>query len=335
MDKASVPAAAAQGSPRTADLPPLRAAVVEHTPSGSVIAILDLQTHLSQQIVSRPQPPDSLDWCAAQPFLLYSMGPRLFMHKDHEEEILHDLDQESADLFACSPDGSVLAATRSGALLLAPVAQLPSVTGAHMIPMAASCRVLSLLWSPDSRFLYLLYYPAPGTESAQLLRIEAATGHSLTLAAHGAIRLLGWRGTPERLLVARRHSIAEEAGTLDAGDGFHPFHLRIKSAFVGPYLKATDQLVAQEPADDPGDPSRLRLETADEASSMRWLAAFDIIRDMSVSQNGRWVMFVDQTRFPEDSGGDIYLVEAGKQEAVLIIRATPGQVSYSLPVSWP
>ena len=31
----------------------------------------------------------------------------------------------------------------------------------------------------------------------------------------------------------------------------------------------------------------------------------------------------------------VYLVEAGKEDAVCIARAKPDKVSYSLPVAWP
>jgi hypothetical protein len=167
------------------------------------------------------------------------------------------------------------------------------------------------------------------------LRIEAATAQEQTVPAHGASRLLGWRGSPEQLLVARNKSFAEEAGMLLAGGGFQPLREEAEPSFVGPYLKSIDEIVSQEPTEDPGDPVRLFLEGSASAPRKRWLAHFGKLRDLALAQEGRSALFVDRSHNTDDPGGDVYIVEAGKEDATLLLRAKPDKVSYSLPTPWP
>jgi hypothetical protein len=314
---------------------PLHAAVVEHTAAGSTIAVFDPKSPGLKSIVSHPQPPDSLGWCAPKPLLLYSMGSRLLMHDGKEEEILQGLDKDTPTPFVCSPDGRFLAAARPEAVLLISTEQLPSVANSRKFPLPAPCRILSMLWSQDGRVLNILCYPARSEKVSQLLRVEVNTGQVLTLPAHGATRLLGWRGTPPALLIARDHSFAEEAGTLDKDGNFHSFCPGAPPAFVGPYLRSTDELVASEPSEDPGDPTSLRLERAGAPTPKPWLAHFHRIHDMSVSADGRWVLFVNKSGNDDDPGGDVYFIEAGKENATRLLRASPGKVSYTLPVPSP
>ena len=69
----------------------------------------------------------------------------------------------------------------------------------------------------------------------------------------------------------------------------------------------------------------LRLDAQARQPQNRGLARFHRIHDMSVSADGRWVLFVNKSGDVDDPGGDIYVVEAGKEDATPLLRALPWQ----------
>jgi hypothetical protein len=176
-----------------------------------------------------------------------------------------------------------------------------------------------------------------------LAAIEAVSGRLQSLPSHNAARLLGWRSDPEALLVSRTRGSSDDAGTLSAAGAFQPFRAESQDAddedrgAILAYAQASDRLVVALPSEDQGDPVALRLVGPGAAPAESWLANFPRLTDLALSPDGKWATFVDRGRFGAtgDPGGDVYVVEVGSNDARLLRKGIPGEVSYSSPVARP
>ena len=282
-----------------------------------------------------------LAWTPDGSWLLYLTGQRLrasTVTSGQDALLAEGVSAQASSPFAVSPDNRLIAVVAGSDILLAPVNALPSFRPAIKAKMPAGCGLVDLCWSPTGNSVLVLCYPAPGTESSQLLWIEAATGKMRVLPPSAVKRLLGWR--PSGQLVMVRDGPAFDEAALFSPDGsVLPWGPPREpgEVFILAYAPARDLVLEVTASEDAGDPVNTYLSPFGDHAIRPWLHRYPRLTDLKFSPGGTWAAFADRGPYGagEMPGGNIYIVETGSEDAQLVIRGTPGVRTYSSPTIRP
>jgi hypothetical protein len=224
-----------------------------------------------------------------------------------------------------SPDGQRVAIPRASTLSIHDV-ETGATAARYALPKGEE--VADLLWHPDGSRLVLLVTQG---SAHRLVAFDADRGAALGRLEVNCEALLGWRSG--QLLVVRAGRHGQEAGTLAAKGEFRLLRAAPadRTEIYVEYLPASDRLLYVLGTEDPQDPREWFLSEPGLLGEKRWLAAFPRADEISFSGGGQWAVFIDRSR-PElagEPGGDLHLIETLTERSTLLMRASPGQTSYS------
>lgn len=306
-------------------------AAVQYTDEGPKVVVYRFATREKVTVDEGAVNPRQLEWSPDGETLGYvsADGVRLWREKTL------DLDVAAAGLgrpFAFSPDSRRIAVAGRDELQFF---ALPDPASAKVTRAAwpGGCRPVSLLWDSTGRWLHLLCFSEK--QGTELFRVDPNSGAMQPLEAHGAVGLLGWRGElPE--LVAYRRGVGDTAVRIYGSKATEVPHGEELLFFVA-YLPATDQLVAAGATEDTGDPARILLLPGSGGEPSPWLAAHRDVSHLSFSRKFAWGAFVDRAAYQKsgDDGGDIWVVEAGREASKAVLQGKAGERSYAYPALWP
>ena len=320
---------------------PTQAALIEHREAGSRLAIVDLASRKLRYLGAPDETPSRPVWSPDAAHLLYQVGDKVLLNTvstASDKNIAKGLANETATPYAFSPNSNWIAVALSeGVVMLAVTGSQSSKVEPRLFQIPPQSVIRDLLWSADSRTLLVLLDQAPGS---MLLRMDRVTGHTVKQPSKGANRLLGWQRSGA--LVVGRPSAAgtgEEAGTLSGAGEFRPLRETIETEegeFLIGFSPATNRIVFALGREDLGDSMRVFFGGVGHQPSVAWLERFPRLDELTLSRDGRSAMFVDKSSMGVNAlGGDIYLVSVGSEDAKLILKAVPDEVSYSNPVPSP
>lgn len=320
---------------------PQQLAAVEHVETESRLVLVDIGTGKAKALVPLGTGVTWQAWTQDGSRLLYLAGQKLHIHSmvDQQDIVLAEgVAGQSAAPFAVSPDNRLIAIVAGSDILLVPLSGLPSIQPSVKAKMPSGCTLVDLRWSRTGTSVLVLCYPAPGTQSNQLLWVEAATGKIWTQPASPVKRLLGWRPSGE-LVVVRDEDAFDGAAILQPGGSLQPWGSprEPKEVFILAYSAARDLVLEVTASEDAGDPAHAYLSPFGEHAVRPWLHHFPHLADIAFSPDGAWAAFADRNSYTagEMPGGDIYLVETASEDAHIAIRGIPGVRSYSSPALRP
>jgi hypothetical protein len=319
--------------------------LIEHRDDEERLVTLDLRSGELRPIAGGESMPRKPLWSADGSLLVFHVGSTLMLHvrqTGNTAVLLDDLHTRTERAYAFSHDNR-LAAALATKLLVWGIDSPPRRNGAREVDLPAGCQLIDLLWSTSGRVVFALCYPKPGARETMLLAIEAASGQVRSLPAHNASRLLGVRANPEALVVSRTYRDAAEAGFISADGEYQLFRPRQQeteddeTGFPVWYVRMTDRVILALPSEDQGDPVELRLAEPGSQPPTPWLTGFPRLSDLTIAGDDQQAFFVDRSRFAADdeAGGDIYQTSVASDDAKLLLKGVPGEVSYSSPVPRP
>ena len=323
---------------------PAQLAAVVHGVDGNAVTIVDIATGSARSLPVADTYPKHLLWSPGGERLLYQIEDALLAYDIAQQRLIRLLDglpSTAMPPFALSPDGELIAVARSGTVrVLNP--QTGGTSGLDEFTLPENAVFQQFLWTPSGRVLLILTNPAdaaPNT-AVSVVRVDVTAGTLAASAIDAISRLLGWDAGRPVAVRSRPDGVGEQAGLIDRAGAFLPLRTGDENEageFVVAYAAGTRQVVVELGGEDLGDAVELQILAPADGPARPWLARFQALDDLSLSADGRWATFVDGQPVVDsgDPGGDVYLAPLGRDEAQRLLRAEPGELSYSNPVFRP
>ncbi len=317
---------------------PTTIAVVEHADEGDYVSVVDIATGHLQRVTKDADKVRRPLWSSSGRFLLYQSGRAVKAYVDGEAAqsvLVEGIDPQASTSYATSADDAWIATALPEAvgLVRSPPAN-GTDPGVRRISLPPGCKVSNLLWSRDAATVLGLCGSAKTPDVSRLARIDVASGASTTQELRSVGRLLGWNPKSGALVVTRSESAKEDVGEVGTDGTVHTVRELSEGEYVLQYIPSANLVVTTRAVDDQSDSAHVYLVTDQGTSPRRWLEHFPRLRDLEFSTDGRWAVFINRTD-EEAEGGDVYLTAVGSDEARRVLKAVPGEVSFSSPTVRP
>jgi dipeptidyl aminopeptidase/acylaminoacyl peptidase len=323
--------AAPQGGKRVNPSPvamPAEVALCEQGPEGDRVAILATGTKQLQYVTQPGGSVGSLAWSPDGRWLAFSEGGAVSL-LDMDSQERRSVVPQAVEGMPCTRCFS--SDSRYLATLLPNRIMLTELSGSSFVlDVPGKAEPVELLWSADARALLVLARTTDGRRD--LLLVDVPGRRVLAARTTRCIHLLGWR--QGNLLIEQEDDSGNEVGSLSDSGAFQPLRtdgIVGDEIYLG-YLGRTDRLAFTIGREHSGDPVQLFLTTPGLNGASRWLPSTSFVGEMRFSRDGDWAVFIDRSR-PElfdGTGGDLYISAVGNDAPVLLRKAVPGEVSYTV-----
>jgi len=318
-------------------------AVIAQTPDVSRVAIVELGSGRASLVPGVDGEVVDIGWVARGFGVLFRSDRSLWLYQFRQDRLLPVADglaMGALRAYALSPDGHRLAIALDDAIEIAAIVEDGRFVRGHSYPLPYGLAVKQLLWLDDDRLTCLLR-DADGTRR-QLLSIDARERTTAVVEADPVNALLAPYPASGGIVVAwlDPNGIGDEAAIRMPDGELRPLRTADEAdagEFTIAYRAATQESVARLGTEDPGDATRLVVLPPGSAPARTWLEAFPRLQDLSLSPDGGWATFVDNSPLYEigDPGGDVYVTAFGTDDAHRVLEASLEGWSFREPVLGP
>jgi hypothetical protein len=319
-------------------------AIIVHGVDRSRVAVIRLQNGRIMLMPSIDAIPADPRWAPDGNSLLFRSESQLMIfdfRKNRLYPFAKELSIGGSVPYAYSPDGNLIAVAQTNLVKILPKVSAQSRIKAEDYPLPHGSVFSQLLWAGDNRNLIVLVRSNDGNKR-WLMRIDASAQTNTIMASNDVTALLGWDSTTGGLVIARANQkrLGNEAVTILSSGDRKPIHKMEEDdagEFVVAFRHKTRETIAMLGREDLGEAIRLLILPPGNTRKRQWLTPFPKLSELSLSTDGNWAAFVDNTPMDDsgDVGGHIYIVPFGSENALLVLEAKPESYAFSTPIFSP
>lgn len=310
--------------------------VVTHLPTGAVT--------LLPEVDGIPYDPV---WAPNGLGILFRVGDQLFFFNGRQKRLDRLADDLSFSFgargksYAFSSDGRWVAFARHNAIQIFSIDEFGTFSRRNQVSLPDGAHFSQLLWAVDNHHLVILVNSSDGLQN-QLVWLDLPAQKAWTQEADKVIGLLGWDSPTGGLVViySDPERIGDEAAIFQSSGEIQKLRIAEEDEageLVVAYRSMQHEVVAILCTEDLGDPMQLGVLPPGAAPARPWLQNFTRLAELSLSANGNWATFVDQSPLEStgESCGHIYIVPFGSEDAIRVLEAIPNSYCFSTPVFRP